>query len=144
MKAPNLWLLIMVWVVAGCGRSEPPVALSGIVRQAGSPLSQIEVVFAAANGKEYFRAITDSEGRFQLPGVPAGRYAVLLREPSRLDLLAGKQEPGLPGNPARHAAKMQTIFSRVPKVFASLESTPLRDVLVAPEKDRHEFNIPDQ
>lgn len=137
-------LMLMLLSVVGCGQSEAQVAAGGTVRHAGSPLSQIEVVFVPENGKDFFHATTDSNGRYHMAGIPAGRYVALLREPVKLDKFAGQKGVGLPGNPARHAQKVPAASnSRIPASYSARESTPLRDILVREGHD-HDFNIPER
>ena len=66
--------------------------LRGRVRVSGTPLSDARLRLAVRQGKQLLRpdvtstalrAITGPDGRFELRGVPAGRYEVTVNHPSR-------------------------------------------------------------
>lgn len=134
-------LALSVALATGCRRDEPRVAVGGTVRAGAEKLSGVEVQFVADNG-EFFKAATNADGQFHVAALPAGRYVVLLREPFALEKLAGKGEPGLPGNPARHAQKLQTLLAgRIPARYGDLAATPLRNIVVADGLERLDFAV---
>jgi hypothetical protein len=135
------WVLL---TLVGCGRSPALVPISGTVTQQGKPLAGVEVVFVTADGTGY-TATTDEQGRYSTPGkgIPAGSYVVLLREPVPFGKLAGERQPGLPGDPARHAQKLQAVGpNRIPRSYSLRDQTPLREVAVGPGQPRHDFDLP--
>ncbi|MBT0993479.1 carboxypeptidase regulatory-like domain-containing protein [Cellulomonas sp. DKR-3] len=66
---------------AGGVRPTSGVAVGGVVRHAGRGVVGVQVVVGTAQGAVSARVTTDDEGRYRVPGVPAGSWRVYVRDP---------------------------------------------------------------
>ena len=80
---PHLWMLLLICVAAGCGKSGPEVApVKGRVTLDGRPLSTVDIVFQPEDGKPPATSRTDEEGNYELlykrgqNGAPVGQHTV--------------------------------------------------------------------
>ena len=65
----------------------PPVTVRGrFIDQDRRPLVEVSVVLSSLRGKGIFQAFSGDEGRFEVPGVPPGRYRVIVRSPGHVPL----------------------------------------------------------
>jgi hypothetical protein len=65
----------------------PPVTVRGrFIDQDRRPLVEVSVVLSSLQGKGIYQAFSGDEGRFEVPGVPPGRYRVIVRSPGHVPL----------------------------------------------------------
>jgi len=83
--------------VALSGQSTGPISVDGeVVRFDGKPLANAQIVFTSSKDGASYRCSTGPDGKFQLPGLPAGSYNVVVDGPdetrvhsSQKDIFAG-------------------------------------------------------
>lgn len=131
-------------LLAGCGDSGPRrVAVEGTVTLDGKPLAHKGLMFIPQPGTPGNGAAdtTDKDGKYSLvavvfgstrdmPGIPPGRYRVIVYEP----LIPIADESGAAaedGGPAPAVAPNFGRISQVPAIYSSPDTTPL--VLDVPE-----------
>jgi hypothetical protein len=143
--------LALAWIGAGCSGAGRPVKVNGIVTVDGTPVRAAIVTFAplAAAGGRAASGQTDDTGAFHLTtfttgdGALPGEYKVIVTHRD-----VAKDEPGWNWSEQmdakqRKAFMMKTspqgmtkerkkkVRSLVPKVYGSVENTPLRQVVPA-------------
>ncbi|MHB8764573.1 MAG: carboxypeptidase regulatory-like domain-containing protein [Deferrisomatales bacterium] len=91
-----LALLALGLGVAGC--AAPPARVAGRVVIDGDPLPAATVVLRSREDGREVQAVTDADGVYRLPGVPAGEYRVEARsgQGARLGALTGRNPLHLP------------------------------------------------
>lgn len=64
---------------------------------AGTPVPRAVVTLTSPDGRDARSAITGADGRFDIGGLPAGRYALVAKKPAHLASAFGARRPGRPG-----------------------------------------------
>jgi hypothetical protein len=83
----------------------------------GRPLRRARVVATAPELRDRRAASTDDRGRYQIAGLPPGRYTVTASKPGFLSLAFGQRRPLQPGTPVALAddQALQTVDFALPR-----------------------------
>lgn len=63
-----------------------------VVRFDGKPLANAQIVFTNSKDGASYRCSTGSDGKFQLPGLPAGSYRVVVEGPDGIQILSSQKD----------------------------------------------------
>ena len=74
-----------------------------VAAESGLPLQRVQVALLPFQGTVRRSASTDSEGRFEFTGVPAGRFAVSATKAGYVQVQYGQRRPFEPGTPVNVA-----------------------------------------
>lgn len=99
-------------VTSNQNQSTSPGSLSGRIVRAGdgAPLARVEVRADPTSGPEPRLAITDAEGRFQMPDLTAGLWTLTLSKAGYLRLKSGQRTPQQAAKPIRISPAQTTYF----------------------------------
>lgn len=72
-----------------------------VLEGSGSPVRRARVSIAAPELRGGRSAITDEQGRFSFPALPAGRYTITASKAGHVDITYGAKRAGRPGTPVQ-------------------------------------------
>jgi hypothetical protein len=103
-------------------RQEAPAGTASIAGRVvtadgGRPMRRVRVQAAAPELRDGRSALTDDQGRYQITGLPAGRYTVIASKAGYLSLAYGQRRPLQPGTPIalRDAEALKSIDLVLPR-----------------------------
>lgn len=150
---------LLTALCSGCGSGssgpklptykEDAVPVSGSVTMDGEPLSDASVTFLfdgkAPTGFTSGMGTTDSSGKFALtsgtkPGVPAGRYKVVISKYATKDGQPFREDPQS-GVDLEQARMSGAVREGVPKKYSDVEKTTLSAQVTTSQKDPVNFAL---
>jgi hypothetical protein len=123
--------------IRGLTKAEPGALISGWVKQLNSrashdegpkPVSGVKVMITGQANK--LEVLTDNDGQFKIPGLPAGSYKVEVKPPNRLSIHKSNQDIEVFDRGCAQVGFILESDTRVSGKILDAEGQPVPDILI--------------